>query len=339
MTSEPYKLLIIGCGNIAGGYDLLQPEEALPLSHAKAFLKHGGFKLTACIDPDVKKLEAFKEHWNIQEGYSSADALSGQAQKFDVISICSPTSEHANDLQIALNLSPKLIFCEKPITNNFNETTRLVSVCEEKQIMLAVNYSRRWAPEFAEIKTQLSNQYWGAVRSVNAVYNKGILNNGSHMLDLLDYFFGPLTLKTTGQFVQDYFKDDPTIEATFVTEQGIPIHLNIAHAKDYALFEMQIVTENGLINMEHGGARWRFRGVEQSEKLVGYKFLNSGQWLESNESFAMANAVANIFEALENGTPLASTGKNALVAQSLCEQIKNLVFLPTQIQASKKDAL
>jgi predicted dehydrogenase len=339
MTFEPYKVLIIGCGNMAGGFDLLQSEETLPLGHAKAFSKHGGFDIKACIDPDAKKLEAFQKRWHIPKGFANLQALSAKAGQFDVISICSPTNSHAIDLQLALALKPKLIFCEKPITNSLHETYSLVEACSAANVLLAVNYSRRWSPQVIQLKDELTNGLWGSVRSVSAVYNKGVLNNGSHMLDLLSYLFGPLHLSNVGQVINDFVNDDPTIDATLLDAQDLPIHLNVASAKDYALFEMQIVTENGVINMEDGGARWRFRRAQPSEKIEGYKFLNSGEWLEPSGSYSLTGAVANIYAALQTGAPLASTGLNTIEAQTLCEEIKMLALIKTKDQINKKVTL
>jgi predicted dehydrogenase len=191
---------------------------------------------------------------------------------------------------------------------------------------MAVNYSRRWSPQVILLKAELTEGLWGDVRSVSAVYNKGILNNGSHMLDLLLYLFGPLQVVSVGRAVNDFFPEDPSIDATLSSDKGFPIQLNVANALDFAMFEMQIVTEKGVINMEDGGARWRFRHAKQSEKLSGYSFLNSGEWVEAEGSYALSGAVANIFDALQIGTPLASTGCNALQAHYLCEQIKKMVM-------------
>jgi hypothetical protein len=58
-----FKVLLIGCGNMAGGYGLLQPDEALPLVHAKAFSKYGGFAVSACIKPDAGTRAAFQQRW------------------------------------------------------------------------------------------------------------------------------------------------------------------------------------------------------------------------------------------------------------------------------------
>lgn len=318
-----YSVLIIGCGNIAGGYDLRQPENAPPLGHAKAFIKHGGFSLVACVDPDEVRRLAFQERWLVPTGYASFNDLDARAGDFDVISICSPTKAHGEDLQVALQLRPRLIFCEKPVTPSLQNTQLMVQKCLDQKILLAVNYSRRWSPQVVELMAELSNGDWGAVRSVSAVYNKGILNNGSHMIDLLHCLFGPLRLTSVGQCVNDFFGDDPTVDATLVTEQGAPVQLNVSHAQDYAVFEMQIITQRGVINMEDGGTRWRFRRAEDSTLLPGYRFLTHGDWTESKVSLALSRAVTNIFGALQNGDALSGTGTNALQAQKLCEQIKN----------------
>ena len=339
MTGQTYQVLIIGCGNMAGGYDLLQPEDALPLGHAKAFSKHGGFALTACVEPDAVKRTAFQQHWHVPNGYASLQEVEAEGGQFDVISICSPTHAHAEDIQLALAFKPKLIFCEKPVTKSVDETKCAMQTCAEQHVLLAVNYSRRWSPQVAQLKAELADGHWGVVRSVSAVYNKGLLNNGSHMIDLLLALFGPLHIVSVGQAVDDFFSDDPTVAATLRTQQGLPIQLNVAHAQDYALFEMQIVTEKGLINMEDGGMRWRFRHAKPSEQLAGYSFLNAGNWLEPQGSYALTGAVANIFDALQSDKPLASTGSNALQAQALCEQIKQMAWAHDPSPVFKKEAV
>lgn len=311
---------------MAGGYDLLQPNDAPPLGHAKAFSKHGGFSLVACVEPDEARRQAYQERWQVKVGFASLKDVAAGSEQFDVISICSPTSAHAEDLHSALLLGPRLVFCEKPVTYKLHESQSLVNAYSEKKVLLAVNYSRRWSPEVAHIRTELAKGVWGSVRSVSAVYNKGILNNGSHMIDLLHCLFGPLRLTGVGRAVNDFFEDDPTVDATLLTGQGAPVQLNVAHAQDYAVFEMQIVTERGVISMEDGGARWRLRHAAASKELSGYRFLNRGKWLDSKGSLALTKAVANIYGALQSGEALSSSGLNALQAQELCVQIKNVAL-------------
>jgi predicted dehydrogenase len=157
---------------------------------------------------------------------------------------------------------------------------------------------------------------------VSAVYNKGMLNNGSHMMDLLLNLFGPLQITHVGKAMVDHFEADPSVDACLQTADGVPVQLNVAHAQDYALFEMQIVTEKGVIAMEDGGARWRFRTSAPSAQLSSYNFLNHGEWISPQGSPALRNAVANLHDALTNSAALACTGMHALQAQTLCEQIQ-----------------
>jgi predicted dehydrogenase len=202
MTTTAFKVLIIGCGNMAGGYDLLQPDDALPLGHAKAFAKHGGFVVSACVEPDAAKRAAFQQRWQVPAGFASVQEVAAAGGQFDVISICSPTHAHAADIQSALALKPKLIFCEKPVTLQLQESQRAVQACADQKVLLAVNYSRRWSPQVTQLKAELADGHWGAIRSVSAVYNKGLLNNGSHMTDSLLNLFGPLQITHVGQAAQ-----------------------------------------------------------------------------------------------------------------------------------------
>ena len=320
--NNKFKVLLIGCGNMAGGYDLLQPGDALPLGHVKAFHQHGGFEVTSCIEPNTAQRQAFQSRWQVPHGYALWQDLPHHVGSFDVISICSPTGLHAEDIQAALALKPRLIFCEKPVTLHLAQTQQAVTSCARQQVLLAVNHSRRWSPDVLQLKQNLAQGQWGAVRSVSAVYNKGILNNGSHMMDLLLNLFGPLLITHVGQAVVDYFDADPSVDACLQTADGVPIQLNVAHAQDYALFEMQIFTEKGVIAMEDGGARWRFRTAAPSAQLPGYNFLNHDEWVAPQGSPALRNAVANLHNALTQGTALACSGIHALQAQSLCEQIQ-----------------
>jgi predicted dehydrogenase len=333
-----FKVLLIGCGNMAGGYDLLQPEAALPLGHAKAFRQHGGFELTSCIDPNTAQRQAFQSRWQVPYGFARWQDLPQEVGAFDVISICSPTTVHAADIQAALALKPRLIFCEKPVTLHVAQTQQAATDCAKQQVLLAVNHSRRWSPEVQQLKQELVQGHWGAVRCVSAVYNKGLLNNGSHMMDLLLNLFGPLNITHVGQAVVDYFDADPSMDACLQTADGVPVQLNVAHAQDFALFEMQIVTEEGVIAMEDGGARWRFRKAAPSAQLPGYNFLNQGEWVAPQGSRALRNAVANLHDALTKGAALACTGMHALQAQSLCEQIQQQAVAKWPKALDKREA-
>ena len=324
MNSPTLNVLIIGCGNIAGGFDAVRADNALPFTHAGAYRKHGGFTLGACIDPDAQKREAFQNHWQVKNAYAKLDPAQHTAGEFDVISICSPTANHAEQIDAAIALEPKLIFCEKPVTTLLADTLYCVQRCDEEGIQFAVNHTRRWAPDVLRLQQELKSGHWGQVRAVVAHYNKGILNNGAHMLDLLRFLFGSLNLDSADKPVWDFWPDDPSIAALLHSEAGIPISLSVAHASDYAFFELQIITERGALSMENGGLNWRIRRTIQSPDFKDYRSLGAGEMLEGEYAMAMTNAINNIYNAVTSGEPLASDGNSALEAQRLCEQIRKV---------------
>ena len=318
----PLRVLIVGCGNIAGGFDQGRPPRDSPYTHAGAYTRDDRFSLAACVEPDEKHRREFMDAWGIPASFCSIDEALGFGCQFDVISICSPTSCHAHDLEMVLLFKPKLIFCEKPVTTSVAETERLVTECDKLNIPLAVNYTRRWDPDIAKLQADMQAGRWGQLRSVVGSYNKGILNNGSHMLDLLHLLVGSMEIVKVGKPIHDFFSDDPTIPVWLEGPQGVPVHLVCGHAADYAIFELQLVFSHGVLTMEEGGMYWRERRALDSAIFKGYRMLGEGVRRTGGYPRAMLQAVDNIYCAIYQGDPLASTGASALDAQRICEQIK-----------------
>lgn len=321
--SSLYRALIVGCGNIAGGFDISRTRTQLPLTHAGAYIQHGAFEVRACIDPDADRLRDFSQRWNVSWNARDFAELKANPGDFDVISICSPTDLHELHLLEALRLKPKVIFCEKPLTSNASSCARLVASCIEQGVTLAVNFSRYWDPTVEELVDDIRSGRWGNVRSVVGHYNKGISNNGSHMLDLLLRLIGPLDVLETTKPVYDYWPDDPTIGVLLTGRGGeVPIFMSPADARDYAFFELELVCELGVIRMGSGGLVWQTRNVTTSEQFVGYRVLNSEQKTDGRYMEAMLGAIKNIHQHLRHGEGISCTGENALEIQSLCEKIK-----------------
>lgn len=324
MNSHVMSVLIAGCGNIAGRFDQGRSGDDYPLTHAGAFSRDVRFRIGACIEPDDNRRADFMEAWAVADGFRSWSDLAASEGRFDVISICSPTTTHANDLDTAIRLKPKLIFCEKPITSSVSKSETIAAMCSAAKIPLAVNYTRRWDTDIYRLAMDIEAGRWGQIRSITGTYNKGILNNGSHMLDLLSLLVGPLEVIKAGKPIHDYFSTDPTVPAWLEGRQGLPIFLACGHAADYSLFEIQFVFSRGVLTMEDGGMFWRERRVEDSDTFKGYRALDAGVRHTGKYPQAMLQAVDNIYRTINDGDTLASTGETALVTQRLCEQITRL---------------
>ena len=324
MPQSPFKVLIVGCGNIAGGYDMDVGNVELPCSHAGTYSRNEKFKMVACVEPNDEKRSRFMEYWNISEGFRTLEEVLSSNIAVDVVSICSPTEFHFDHVMLAIKLAPRLIFCEKPVTGSSRQTKSLINACDEADILLAVNYTRRWDPEVGKLKQQMSGGHYGELRSITGYYNKGILNNGSHMIDLLHYLLGDLQVITTLGSVIDYSSDDLTIPVLFQSEKGVPVYLTIGNAQDYSLFELQIICSKGLFSMCEGGLYWNHRKVIGETRFAGYQELDTGNIFPGGYQQAMTQAIDNVYEALTNDARIASDGANAYQVQLICEKIMGM---------------
>lgn len=327
MSRPQYEVLIVGCGNIAGGFDALRSPELPPLSHAGAFTKHGGFRLRACVEPDDDRRRRFAERWGVEAQAAEVATLNAAPGTFDVISICSPTSVHHEHLAQALELRPKLIFCEKPLTSDESSAVHLVEACHSQGVTLVVNYSRRWDPSVAELIRDLQSGRWGRVRSIVAHYNKGILNNGGHIIELLLRLLGPMEVVATACPKLDFWESDPTVAALLTADGGaIPVYLNPADARDYAYFELEIICSLGSIRMQSGGMSWQFREVIPSLQFAGYRSLDVARQVDGRYQETMSLAVKDIHDHLSVGTAVGSSDRDALQVQKLCLKIQRMAF-------------
>jgi len=313
------SVLIVGCGKIAGGSTETGSEAMF--SHAGAYRHHGGFRLISCVDPDEEKLSRFKKKWDVEHQFTDLNGAISSGLNYDVVSICSPSAYHATDLRMALTARPKMVFCEKPLTMDLSKAEQIVQAYQEEKIRLGVNFTRRWDPEIRAFKKDLHADYWGAVRSGVGYYNKGIFNNGSHMIDLVQNLLGPLDLISSGPPHFDYFDDDPSVPALLTAHPDIPVHLVPGAANDYALFELHIVTEKGIVAIEESGFKWRERKVENEPRFADYFFLGEDQQRKGRYSDAMNLAGENVFESITDGASFACSGEMALGTQRLVHEI------------------
>jgi hypothetical protein len=87
-----------------------------------------------------------------------------------------------------------------------------------------------------------------------------------------------------------------------------------------------MVFSQGVLTIEDGGGYWRERRPKNSETFKGYRFLDAGIRQAGGDTLAMCEAVDNIYRTITQGDVLASTGDSALIAQRVCERIKQLAL-------------
>ena len=314
------NVLLVGCGNIAGGFDDDAAQQDFAKTHAKAYQKNPHAQVIACVDNNIERAGHFSLRWGGDSYYACIADIPTDIP-IDIVSICSSTETHKILIEEAIKRSPKAIFCEKPLSLTCSEGHEILALMEERGISMVVNYSRRWDTKVIELQQNLSTGVLGEIRNISAVYNKGLLNNGSHMIDLLRLLFGELSVVRAWDMGFNSLHNDKDISAILKTPGGKDIHLICNDSGDYSQFELTILTSECEIRMLDGGLRWCRRSVQHSDVFPGYKTLSKEKFSAGGYFPVMENAVQEVVTQVLSQDFSIESAKQALATQETCEEI------------------
>ena len=182
------------------------------IMHAAVFNSLPNSKLVAIMDPSkfpAKQIGVLNPsiavYDTIEEMFDNADV--------DAVLIGSPVASHVS---IALKCVEKGIpfLLEKPISLNAKEADPLIEKIKESPVSNMVGYVYRFLESFVKGKEILDSNCLGKIHRVSAniyisqFFQKGkgwrfdpkisgggvLINNGSHIIDLLTWYFGPVSI-------------------------------------------------------------------------------------------------------------------------------------------------
>ena len=106
--------------------------------------------------------------------------------KSNFIILSTPNRTHLNYIQKIINYKNiRTILLEKPGGSNFNDFKTIRSLCKNKKIKLYINYQRLYDKNYSKVKN-IFNRMTNFNGVVN--YSRGLENNCSHVLSLLEKF-------------------------------------------------------------------------------------------------------------------------------------------------------
>jgi predicted dehydrogenase len=317
------QTILLGLGAIGSKNDrgLRHPS---PLSHAGAILQNPRFELVAAIDPDPDTRDSFCADWRSDaQVHSTMDEIE-HLRELDLAVVASPTRTHHPLLDILLSRKKlKAIFCEKPFCSSLDETENILTSARKHGTQIVVNYHRRWDPKITAFREVLKSL--GMPYDVQVTYGKGLYNYGSHIIDLMTFFWGPVEAvcaESLGTSRPDLA--DPSLSATVLFSSGARARLNGCDGVDYDLFDLVISYRSFRYRLEAGGYRIVKEIGTPDVYFSGYNHLQA-----SDSDYAM-KAVTGLHKAyeelalfLETGVPLrTSTGDNALQVARVLDAIR-----------------
>ena len=308
-----YQVVIIGAGNIAARFDYPQSQDIL--THAHVFSSYPGFLLRGFYDKDLEKSKEAARIWGGQAYESIEQAM----KNTDIMICCVPDLYHGQVLREAVSYHPRLVVVEKPVASSLNEAEYIQNLYKDK-IPVAVNYSRRYIKEMQELKNDIK-QYGRFLKGIG-YYGKGLKHNGSHMLDLLNYFFGNIQdVQVILDSINDYEETDLSKDAVLKIQDS-PFHMVAIDSKLVTIFEMELFFQNFRIRILDGGSKIEKYRVELSGPYEGYKKYVLWEEQNVNCSHAMLGLAENIKEFLDNGKKLECTIEDGIHVLKTCKLIE-----------------
>ena len=223
MVEEKINTLLIGLGKIGCGYDFYESFELDKpnsskkiISHSRALTVHPEFNLLAGIDHNLNATKKFSSVYK-KPSYISLNAfLEKNNYKVDLVIIAVVPHNQPKIIEEVINkINPKMLLLEKPLAIKIDEARRIKKLCESKpNLSICVNYVRRYLPLVQKWNEIIKSGKLGSFIYGNIIYGKGLLTNGSHFLNLAQFWLGKFEYLKT--IKNDFAYDDFDRETSFI---------------------------------------------------------------------------------------------------------------------------
>lgn len=296
-----FSTLIVGLGQIGMGYDLNLDPDKYVLTHAKAFLKHPEFHLVGGVDPAQSRRSLFETHFGVPSYSNIESAL--DAVKPDVVVVSTPTALHAKAIRSVLKTAhPRAILCEKPLSFELDEAQEIVALCCSHGCQLFVNYMRRTEGGVAEVKRRLSEGRIGLPARGVVWYSKGLFNNGSHFLNLLQYWLGEVTRFLVVDSGRLWDGLDPEPDLVLYFQHGKMLFI-AAQEENFSHYTIELIAPNGRLRYEQSGERILWQGTIKDAACDGYTILDPDEEIIETNFMRLQWHVAEQLAAYLHGRP------------------------------------
>lgn len=171
-----YRVGVIGCGEMGR-------------AHARGYQQASGCRVVAGTEMDAERSSQFAEAFGAERMYTDYREML-EKEDLDLISVCTYPTTHCEITLAAAERRPKGIMCEKPMAVTLSEADRMLEACRRNGVALAIGHQHRFDAQSIQAREWIQAgrigdpvMFWGHC-------SLDLMNNGTHVLDLIHYFNG-----------------------------------------------------------------------------------------------------------------------------------------------------
>lgn len=306
-----YKLAVIGCGNVAH-------------LHAEAYARHQQrVEVIASCDPLIERAREFAQQFPGCKPYESIGEAARECD-WEVGVVCSPTPFHLEVVEELVQFR-KHAFVEKPMTDNLRDARRMVTLCAEADVQLAVHQNFRYHYPFDLARSLIRAGHIGHVQTIahrelmfrkdrgwrTSTTRHALAVMGIHWLDgfrwmLDDEPVSVLCELASSPLVGVHGETDAVMQARFA-KGTIVSYVESFSSADSSL-ETNVIGDQGTLRLNHTELReWGVQIGKSQQAEVVYPNPSG-----SDKPLATFASLDQFLQALDSNTPANNSGQDNL---------------------------
>ena len=268
------NVALIGLGNIGLLFDTDKSNKQTAYSHVKAIYLQKKLNLKYVVDIDTTHKKLVKQFFPKVKFYTNYKKITNK-KDIDILTIATPTCTHFDILNsFKNNHNIKVFFMEKPLFQSKQHYTNLSKDITKK---IVVNYPRRFDKAINNIKTNIQNT---KIDKIIVNYCKGLKNNGSHMIDMINLIFDrPKIIDSKILGTSDKFDDNDLTYDIFVKikykNEIIPLYFISHNHTKYNLIQLEIYTQQNKISYNNADACINYFDIKTHPTFPAYKIFDT----------------------------------------------------------------
>jgi predicted dehydrogenase len=321
------NVALIGTGNIGLLFDTNKSNPNTAYSHIKSIYLNKNLNLKYVVDIDTKYKKLIKDFFPNVKFYTNYKKLTYKTD-IDILTIATPTSTHFNILNsFQDNQNIKIFFIEKPL---FQLKSQYKILSKNITNKIIINYPRRFDKAIKNIKKNIKDT---EVEKVVINYCKGLKNNGSHLIDMINLIFDkPKIIEKRILSTSDKFDDNDLTYDIFVKinykNKIIPLYFISHNHTKYNLIKLEIYTQKQKIEYNNSLSSVNYFNIISHPTFPTYKIFDiKATYCEKvNGAFHILNAYKHIINVIK---------KDIKIISSYQDEITNMKFYYKLIKDSK----
>jgi len=313
--NSEYSVAIVGLGRIGLQMEL-DEKRVKPATHFGSYCHNPRISKLFLIDNDSETLDKARNAAEKLGVTKPIEFISDYSElhriKPDILVVATNPESHREILVFGVPFV-KAIICEKPIATNVVDAEYMVDICEKYGVLLVMDYCRRFLPVIWQCKEMIESGVIGEVRHMSGLYTAGIMNSGSHLIDMLRCLNGNIKKincsEKTGYSCPD---GDVNLNAILTFDNGSYGFLQSSEAKDYAIFDINVYGSKGMISISNFGFVATIKNAETCKTFGGYKELSETKVIDNNSKVSMwGNLASHVIECLDSGLKISDKSSGA----------------------------